>query len=110
VTGATAISIRAIIEASSKDPKTWTKVSSMSWRQNPSSQHQTTNIQHSTLDLQSSASDMAEQPKGIEADYLFFCAYIAKDFEVENVDANVPMVSNLLEALERQARRRSSSV
>jgi hypothetical protein len=65
------------------------------------SQHQTSNIQHSTLDLQPSASDMAEQLKIIEADYLFSCAYIAKDSEQENVHANGPMVSNLPEALEK---------
>jgi nucleoside-diphosphate-sugar epimerase len=46
-----------------------------------------------------SASDMAEQLKGIESDYIFFCAYIAKGSEQENVDANVPMLANLLEAL-----------
>lgn len=43
--------------------------------------------------------DMTEQLTGIEADYLFFCAYNAKGWEQGNVDANVPMFSNLLEAL-----------
>jgi nucleoside-diphosphate-sugar epimerase len=90
---------RAIVGALSKDPKTWTKVYSMSRRQKPESQHQTSNIQHSTLDLMSSASDMAKQLKGIEAEYIFFCAYIAKGSEQGNVDANVPMLANLLEAL-----------
>lgn len=42
---------------------------------------------------------MAEQLRGIEAECIYFCAYIAKGSEQENVDANTPMLSNLLEAL-----------
>lgn len=99
VTRATGINGREIIAALSKDPETWTRVYSMSRRRKPSVSHQTSNIEHSILDLQSSASHMTEQLKDIEADCLFFCTYIAKDSEDENYDANIPMLSNLLEAL-----------
>ena len=99
MTDATGINGREIISALSENPKTSKKVYSMSQRQKPSTSHQTLDIQHSTLDLQSSSTDMTEQLTDVEASYLFFCAYNTKGSEQENVDANVPMLSNLPEVL-----------
>jgi nucleoside-diphosphate-sugar epimerase len=54
---------------------------------------------HSTLDLQSSAKDMAKQLSGVEAEYIFFCAYLAKDDEGEAAKVNGAMLQTFLDAL-----------
>lgn len=57
------------------------------------------NVQHISIDLTSDKGDMAEQLKGIEAEYVFFAAYIQKDSEQQNWDANGAMLKNFLDAL-----------
>ncbi|KAK3168053.1 hypothetical protein OEA41_004499 [Lepraria neglecta] len=43
---------------------------------------------------------MAKQLQGVEAEYLFFAAYLQKDSEQENWDANGAMLKNFLDALD----------
>ena len=96
VTGATGITGYAIAKALAADPSTWTKVFTLSRSQQG---HDHKNIQHATLDLQNSAGDMAKQLSGVEADYLFFCAYLARPDEGEAVKVNGAMLQNFLDAL-----------
>lgn len=42
---------------------------------------------------------MARQLQGVEAEYIFFCAYLAKDDEKEAANVNGAMLKNFLEAL-----------
>lgn len=52
------------------------------------------------FDLQSSADDMAKDFQNIQADHVFFCAYLARDDPVESTRANTTMLSNFIRALE----------
>jgi nucleoside-diphosphate-sugar epimerase len=52
------------------------------------------------LDLQASAEEMAENLKDISADYVYFCAYLARDDPAELSRVNGLMLSNFLRALE----------
>src|SRR2546423_13657721 len=96
VTGATGITGHAIVEALAEDPSTWTKVYTLS-RSQKGRNHEA--IVHSTLDLQSSAKDMSEQLAGVEADYVFFCAYLAQADEGDAAKVNGAMLQNFLDAL-----------
>ncbi|TKA79315.1 hypothetical protein B0A49_03555 [Cryomyces minteri] len=57
------------------------------------------NVVHKHIDLTSSAEEMAEQPKNVEGEYMFFAAYLAKDSEKEAANVNGAMLKNFLEAL-----------
>ena len=85
----------AIVKELTNDPS-WTKIYTLS-RTQEGVDHP--NIRHATLDLQSSAKDMAKDLSGIEADYVFFCAYLAKDDESEASEVNGAMLKNFLDAL-----------
>ena len=43
---------------------------------------------------------MAKALQGVEAEYLFFAAYLQKDSEQENWDVNGAMLRNFLDALD----------
>ncbi|KAI9724977.1 MAG: hypothetical protein M1812_000253 [Candelaria pacifica] len=96
VTGATGILGREIVSALGKDPKQWHTVHALSRSQK---EKYSQNVQHTSIDLTSSARDMAEQLAGVEAEYVFFAAYLQKDTEQENWDVNGAMLRNVLEAL-----------
>lgn len=55
---------------------------------------------HINLDLTSSAQDMAEDVKGVEADYVFFAAYLEKADEREATRVNGDMLDSFCKALE----------
>ena len=76
---------REIVRALAKDPKQWQTVHALS-----RSQKETypSNVQHDFIDLTSDAKKMAQQLRGVEADYIFFAAYLQKDTEQENWDVN----------------------
>ncbi|KNG89802.1 NAD dependent epimerase/dehydratase family protein [Aspergillus nomiae NRRL 13137] len=95
VTGATGITGSAIVHHLLKDPS-YEKIYSFS-RSNPGVEHQ--KIQHVSLDLQSSAQDMANSLHGISADYIFFCAYLAKEDPDELSRVNSTLLANFLKAL-----------
>jgi nucleoside-diphosphate-sugar epimerase len=96
VTGATGMTGYAIVKALAADPSTWTKIFTLSRSQQGQDYK---NIVHATLDLQNSAGDMAKQLSGVEADYLFFCAYLARPDEGEAAKVNGAMLQNFLDAL-----------
>ena len=88
---------REIVHALCKDPSHWQTVHALSRSQK---EEYPSNVKHDTIDLTSSAQDMAKQLQGVEAEYVFFCAYLQKDSEQENWDVNGAMLRNFLEALE----------
>jgi hypothetical protein len=45
-------------------------------------------VHHSHINLLDSAEDMAKQLEGVEAQYVFFAAYLQKDTEEENWRTN----------------------
>ncbi|PYI36134.1 NAD(P)-binding protein [Aspergillus indologenus CBS 114.80] len=96
VTGATGITGSAIVHHLCKDNQ-YAKIYSLS-RSNPG--YASPKVQHATLDLQSSAEDMARSLQGVRADYVFFCAYLARDDPTELTRVNAAMLRNFLRALE----------
>ncbi|KAL2756650.1 hypothetical protein ACRALDRAFT_1062360 [Sodiomyces alcalophilus JCM 7366] len=57
-------------------------------------------VRHTFIDLTSSATEMAQNLKGVTAEYVFFAAYLQKDTEQANWDVNGDMLQNFLDALE----------
>ncbi|KZF21420.1 NAD dependent epimerase/dehydratase family protein [Xylona heveae TC161] len=96
VTGATGILGREIVFALGKDPQKWQTVYALSRSQK---EDYPSNVQHGRIDLQAGPQELAKQLQGIEAEYLFFTAYLQKDSEQENWDTNGAMLENFLEAL-----------
>ncbi|KAI9680842.1 MAG: hypothetical protein M1817_004282 [Caeruleum heppii] len=97
VTGATGILGREIVFALSKDSKQWQTVHALSRSQK---EDYPANVKHAHIDLTSNAQELAKQIQGVEAEYLFFAAYLQKETDQENWDANGDMLKNFLEALE----------
>ncbi|KAJ5812216.1 NAD(P)-binding protein [Penicillium riverlandense] len=95
VTGATGMTGSAIVHHLVKD-SSYDKIYALS-RRNPGYQHP--KIQHVTLDLQGSAEDMAHHLRGVSAEYIYFCAYLARDDETELLRVNVALLHNFLQAL-----------
>ncbi|OQD73816.1 hypothetical protein PENDEC_c013G00137 [Penicillium decumbens] len=95
VTGATGMNGGAIIHHLMKDPS-YNKVYSLS-RRDPG--YQTPKVQHVTMDLQSSVEDMVHNLDGVSAEYIYFCAYLARADETELLRVNVTLLRNFLQAL-----------
>ena len=76
---------REIVGALGKDPKQWETVHALSRSQK---ENYPSNVKHDTIDLTSDAKGMAKQLQGVEAEYLFFAAYLQKETEQENWDVN----------------------
>jgi hypothetical protein len=76
---------REIVQQLGKDPQKWTKVHALS---RSKKDELPSNAVHDHLDLTSSAEDMAKQLEGVEAEYVFFAAYLQKDTEQENWEVN----------------------
>lgn len=96
VTGATGILGREIVFALGKDPQHWSTVYALSRSQK---EEYPANVKHAHIDLTSSPQELAKQLDGVEAEYLFFAAYLQKDTDQENWEANGDMLKNFLEAL-----------
>ena len=88
---------REIVHALGKDPKQWQTVHALSRSQK---EQYPSNVKHDTIDLTQDASGMAKQLRGVEAEYVFFAAYLQKNTDQENYDVNGAMLKNFLEALE----------
>ncbi|CAL8577933.1 hypothetical protein XPA_003742 [Xanthoria parietina] len=97
VTGATGILGREIVAALGKDSETWQTVHALSRSQKES---YPPHVKHDFIDLTGDAKAMAKQLHGIEAEYVFFAAYLQKDSEQANWDVNGAMLKNFLDALE----------
>lgn len=73
------------MRALSEDPKQWETVHALSRSQK---EQYPSNVKHDFIDLTGDAKEMAQQLKGVEAEYVFFAAYLQKDTEQENWDVN----------------------
>jgi len=49
-------------------------------------------VKHTHLDLTATAESMFDDLKGVEADYVFFAAYLQKDTDEENTRVNGTVV------------------
>ncbi|CAG8927382.1 unnamed protein product [Penicillium salamii] len=96
VTGATGITGNAIVHHLVQDP-TYTKIYTLSRSQ---SGFQDARVEHACLDLQTSAEEMAASLTGVSAEYIYFCAYLARDDEDEAARVNGALLSNFIQALE----------
>ncbi|KAI9925597.1 hypothetical protein ASPWEDRAFT_29035 [Aspergillus wentii DTO 134E9] len=96
VTGATGITGNAIVRHLLQDPS-YSKIYTLS-RSQPSLKDD--RIKHVCLDLQGSAEEMAQSLSGISADYVYFCAYLARPDEDEAAAVNGALLSNFIQALE----------
>ncbi|KAH8424782.1 SDR family oxidoreductase [Aspergillus melleus] len=98
VTGATGILGREIVHQLAKTPNVWTTVHALSRSQKePYPEH----VQHDKIDLLATPEDIAEQLKAqnVEAEYLFFAAYLQKGDDEEMDRINGDMLQNFLTAL-----------
>ncbi|TDZ34999.1 Uncharacterized protein CTRI78_v011557 [Colletotrichum trifolii] len=98
VTGATGILGREIVSRLGKNQDEWKTVYALS---RSKKDEYASNVKHASIDLTASAEEMAENLQGIEAEYVFFSAYLQKDTEQENWDVNGDMLQNFLAALEK---------
>lgn len=76
---------REIVRALGKDPQQWQTVHALSRIQK---EKYPTKVKHDFIDLTASAKEMAQQLEGVEAEYVFFAAYLQKDSEQANWDVN----------------------
>ena len=76
---------REIVFALGRDPATWKSVHALSRSQKES---YPSNVKHDAVDLTGDAQKLAAQLKGVEAEYVFFAAYLQKDDEQAMWDVN----------------------
>ncbi|KAK2044509.1 NAD(P)-binding protein [Colletotrichum somersetense] len=98
VTGATGILGREIVDRLAQNPEQWKTVYAMSRSKRDV---YPLNVKHGLVDLTRSADEIAMDLAGVEAEYVFFAAYLQRDSEKENSDANGDMLRNFLLALEK---------
>ncbi|KAK7887374.1 hypothetical protein LTR67_009794 [Exophiala xenobiotica] len=99
ITGATGMTGRAITDHLLNLPE-WTSITTLSRSQQSHSSNP--KIHHATLDLQSSAEDMSSSLHDIQApEYVFFCAYLARDDESDAAKVNGAMLQNFIDALHK---------
>ncbi|KAK5006345.1 hypothetical protein LTR28_006603, partial [Elasticomyces elasticus] len=96
VTGATGILGREIVAELGRSPQRWSTIHALS---RSKKDQYPENVVHNHIDLTASAEEMAKELKGIEAEYIFFAAYLAKDSEEEATKINGDMLENFLKAL-----------
>ncbi|KAK5000050.1 hypothetical protein LTR66_001043 [Elasticomyces elasticus] len=96
VTGATGILGREIFAELGRSPQRWSAIHALS---RSKKDQYPENVVHNHIDLTASAEEMAKELKGIEAEYVFFAAYLAKDSEEEATKINGDMLENFLKAL-----------
>ncbi|THY47790.1 NAD dependent epimerase/dehydratase family protein [Aureobasidium pullulans] len=96
VTGATGILGREIVFELAKDTKTWSNIYALS---RSKKEDYPSNVKHSHLDLQADPQEMAKELQNINAEYVFFTAYLAKDDEDEATKVNGDMLQNFISAL-----------
>ncbi|SPQ19186.1 2c328a9d-3154-4131-bf54-d8c66fa1b544 [Thermothielavioides terrestris] len=97
VVGATGILGREIVKQLAQTPEKWKKIYAFS---RSKKDEFPSNVVHRHIDLLSSADAMAKELQGVEAEYVFFAAYLQKDSEEENWQVNGDMLHNFLRALE----------
>ena len=75
----------AIVHELGKHPEQWQTVHALSRSQKGT---YPSNVKHDHVDLTQDAKGMADQLKGIKAEYVFFAAYLQQDTEQGNWDVN----------------------
>lgn len=76
---------RQIVKQLGQDPQKWKKVYALSRSKKidyPS------NVEHRHIDLTSDAKEMAKELEGVEAEYVFFAAYLQQDSEQGSWNVN----------------------
>ncbi|KAF9880418.1 nad dependent epimerase dehydratase family protein [Colletotrichum karsti] len=97
VTGATGILGREIVRELSSMPDEWSKIYALSRsRKEVFPDH----VVQSHLDLCGKPSEMANELRDIEAEYVFFAAYLEQDTEAKSAKVNGDMLDSFLQALE----------
>ncbi|AEO54541.1 NAD(P)-binding domain protein [Thermothelomyces thermophilus ATCC 42464] len=96
VVGATGILGREIVKQLAKSPEKWKTIYALS---RSKKDEYPPNVVPKHIDLLSSADQMAQDLRGVEAEYIFFAAYLQKDTEQENWQVNGDMLSNFLSAV-----------
>lgn len=96
VTGATGILGREIVKELAKYPEQWSTIHALSRSKKDECPK---NVVHNHIDLTGSAEEMAKQLKGVEADYVFFAAYLQQETEEDSTRVNGDMLDNFLKAL-----------
>jgi hypothetical protein len=69
----------------SEHPETWKTIYALSRSQ---TEPYPDNVKHGKVDLTEDPHEIAKQLQGVEADYLFFCAYLQKTDEAEQAKVN----------------------
>ncbi|KAL2153816.1 hypothetical protein VTH82DRAFT_2491 [Thermothelomyces myriococcoides] len=87
---------REIVKQLASNPEKWKTIYALS---RSKKDEYPPNVVHKHIDLLSSADQMAQDLQGIEAEYIFFAAYLQKDTEQENWQVNGDMLSNFLSAV-----------
>ncbi|SCO76943.1 related to wound-inducible protein AWI 31 [Fusarium oxysporum] len=97
VTGATGILGREIVKELCSRPEEWNTIYTMSRSKKDDFGPR---VKHTHLDLTATAESMCDGLKNVEADYVFFAAYLQKDTDDENTRVNGDMLSAFCKALE----------
>ncbi|VUC31497.1 unnamed protein product [Clonostachys rosea] len=97
VTGATGILGREITLELCSHPEQWDRIYTVS-RSN--TEDFGPRVKHAHLDLTGKPEDMARNLEGVQAEYVFFAAYLQKDSEDEATRVNGDMLASFLKALE----------
>lgn len=87
---------REIVFELAKDTKTWPTVYALS---RSKKEDYPSNVKHTHLDLQGNPEDMANELGHIDAEYVFFTAYLAQDDEDDATRVNGDMLQNFISAL-----------
>lgn len=85
VTGATGILGREIVKELAKNKQQWPTVYALS---RSKKEDYAENVKHQHIDLTSSAEDMAKELEHVDAEVIFFAAYLAQDKEDEATRVN----------------------
>lgn len=93
VTGVTGIFGREIVSGLGRNTQKWPTVHALS---RSKKEDYPSGVIHNHIDLTSSAEEMAKSLKNVKAEYVFFAAYLQKDSEKENREANGSVPFNLL--------------
>jgi hypothetical protein len=69
----------------SRNPEEWNTIYALS---RSKKDEYPSHVVHKHIDLLSSSDQMAKDLQGVEAEYIFFAAYLQKDTEQENWEVN----------------------
>jgi nucleoside-diphosphate-sugar epimerase len=87
---------REIVFELGKDTKTWPTVYALS---RSKKEDYPSNVKHTHIDLQEDPKEMAKELEHVDAEYVFFTAYLAQDDEDDATKVNGDMLQNFITAL-----------